>query len=356
MAQATTPTREGIPTERIVAFSSLFRGRTDVYGTCDFETGKARQVKAPVTEEVIRDHLEGRRILGIYPLVGDRTEFLAFDFDNDDLAPPMACAAAARNYGLSAYIERSKSKGYHVWVFFDEGGAQAAKARRVAGYILEEIGCQGTEVFPKQDKVDATAPYGNFIYAPLYGALVSEGRTAFLQDSGSMEPHTSQWAFLESVELVPESVLDEIIEVNELKREPEHEEKAERRTPVGRRISCGLPICAQRMLNEGVKSHQRVASFRLAVQLKKAGLPYDIAVAALMAWAHKNQPEDGKGIIREREIVDQTAWAYTKGYMGCGCEDEAVAWFCDKACLLYQRRQRRESTQNTPPESLPERQ
>ena len=36
----------------------------------------------PLTDEVIQDHLEGRHIIGIYPLLPDETcHFLAVDFD-----------------------------------------------------------------------------------------------------------------------------------------------------------------------------------------------------------------------------------------------------------------------------------
>ena len=38
----------------------------------------------------------------------------------------------ARHYGLAVYIERSKSKGFHVWAFFPEPGVLAWKARRVS--------------------------------------------------------------------------------------------------------------------------------------------------------------------------------------------------------------------------------
>jgi hypothetical protein len=92
------------------------------------------------------------------------------------------------------------------------------------------------------------------------------------------------------------------------------------------------------MLNEGVRSEQRVSCFRLAVQLKKTGLPYDTAVAVLKVWAAKNRPENGKGVIEEREILAQTASAYTKDYRGCGCEDPAVARYCDSSCPLNRKR------------------
>jgi hypothetical protein len=216
----------------------------------------------------------------------------------------------------------------------------AAKARIVARHILEEIEEPKTEVFPKQDVIDGSKSYGNFINAPLLGALVPQGRTVFIDEN--LKPYPNQWDFLESVEFVPASRLDEIIEVNGLDQPPagEREKAVPSATAVRSSVSYGLPVCAQRMLNEGVRSYQRVACFRLAVQLRKAGLPYDLAVTVLKAWAPRNRPNDGKRIITEREIVDQTAWAYTKSYQGCGCEETAVAWYCDPSCPLYKGKSR----------------
>ena len=179
---------------------------------------------------------------------------------------------------------------------------------------------------------------------PVFNEIAGQERNVFLEWTGLMRSYPDQWAFLESVQRIPESVLDEIIQVNDLRKPAvpvrSIEPLRDPSRPANQRAqSYGLPPCAQRMLNEGVRFNQRVACFRLAVQLRKAGLPYDIAVTALEAWALKNQPDDGKGIIREREIVDQTAWAYTKPYQGCGCEEPAVARFCDSSCPLHRKRE-----------------
>ena len=74
-------------------------------------------------------------------------------------------------------IERSKSKGYHAWMSFADGSVTARKARLVAGKILAEIERPGTEVFPKQDVLREGISYGNFINAPLFGALVPMARS-----------------------------------------------------------------------------------------------------------------------------------------------------------------------------------
>ena len=48
-----------------------------------------------------------------------------------------------------------------------------------------------------------------------------------------------------------------------------------------------LPICAQKILENGVTYDQRIACFRLAVNLKRIGIPPDIIIGALLSWRHK---------------------------------------------------------------------
>ena len=203
-------------TEKIRLFRMFFTGLPNVYGTYDLATGKARQVKQPVTDQVILAHLQGRQHYGVYLLVSEQTRAVVADFDVDDLEPPMEFLARAEHYGLAAYIERSKSKGYHVWMFLDEAGVSAAKARLVVRHILEEIGEPNTEIFPKHDRLDTRTMYGNYIYAPLFGTLVPRGRTVFLDPCDGLAPAADQWAFLANVARVEEAQIDEIIEINEL--------------------------------------------------------------------------------------------------------------------------------------------
>jgi hypothetical protein len=89
------------------------------------------------------------------------------------------------------------------------------------------------------------------------------------------------------------------------------------------------------MLAEGVTSHQRVSCFRLAVQLKRNGIPYDLAVIVLKAWAQKNRPAEDKRIITGREIEYQAKCAFENSYRSFGCEDPAIAAYCNKDCPLY---------------------
>jgi len=330
--------------EKLAIFRACFSGLTHVYGTYDPSTGRVRQAKEPVTDEVILRHLKGIQPYGVYLLVEDRTRALAVDFDQEDLTPPMEFLAAAKNLGLATYIERSKSKGYHVWMFFGEAGVLAAKARRVALHILRQIGTPGTEVFPKQDRLDGPDSYGNFINAPLFGALVPRGRTVFLDEGNPSQACPDQWELLANVQRTPEAILDGVLASLDERRAGGPSRRREPRSHAQAITDTfGLPPCAQRMLAEGVSEGQRVACFHLALQLRKAGLPEDIVVASLRAWALKNRPSGNRRIITPEEISGQTRSAYGRAYRGCGCEASAVMPFCDPLCPL------RKHGQGTPP-------
>ncbi|KPL24871.1 MAG: hypothetical protein AMJ75_02630 [Phycisphaerae bacterium SM1_79] len=324
--------------EKIKIFKSLFMGLRNVYGTYETKTGRVRQVKEPVTDEVILAHLTGKQSYGVYLLVGDRTGAIAVDFDQNELCLPISFVAGARRYDMSAYIERSKSKGYHVWVFFENGGVLAAKARLVAQKVLADMGRPATEVFPKQDALADGVSYGNFIHAPLFGALVPKGRTVFVDPAEPTNVYPDQWELLGRVQRVSELRLDAVIRSCnlELQKPPEDRAKTDSRKESDNNTSpFGLPPCARRMLAEGVTSFQRVSCFRLAVHLKRYGMPYDLALVALKAWARKNRPEDGKRVIIDAEITYQTKCAFESPYRSFGCEEPAIAAYCDKDCPLY---------------------
>jgi hypothetical protein len=221
-------------------------------------------------------------------------------------------------------------------MFFEEGGVVARKARLVAGRILTEMEKPGTEVFPKQDVLTEGVSFGNFINAPLFGALVPKVRTVFVDPADPTRAYPDQWEFLEQVQRHTEKDLDTVIEQCQLEVQarPRAEAGGHRRSDLD--VSAfGLPPCARRILAEGVSAHQRVSCFRLAVHLKRNGIPHDLVLVALKAWAQKNRPVDGKRVITEREIEYQVRCAFANPYRSFGCEHAAMAAYCHRECPLY---------------------
>jgi hypothetical protein len=137
-----TSSRLSVP-QKIALFRRLFRGREDVYpkfwhnakrdrsGYSPayahewLQDGQKPRIKLgdsanraflPVTDRVIEDHLRGRHIIGVYPLLRDDTcWFLAADFDDQGWQDNVvAFVETSRTFGLAPSVERSRSAFHHV--------------------------------------------------------------------------------------------------------------------------------------------------------------------------------------------------------------------------------------------------
>lgn len=164
-----------VTAEQVQKFADLFQGRDDVFGVL-LKDGSTKSVRMPLTLARYTRHLtEPDSSLGVYPLRDDGTcSFVVADIDKDDYALAL-CVAAELN--VPAWIERSKSKGHHVWVFFATP-TPAIAARRFMQGALDRAGTGKSEIFPKQDKLDVGA-IGNFIHLP-YAASAPTGRRVVL--------------------------------------------------------------------------------------------------------------------------------------------------------------------------------
>ena len=125
----------------------------------------ANQAFLPVTDQVILDHLQGRHVVGVYPLLrDDRCWFLAVDFDKEGWVDDVgAFVETCRGAGLTVAVERSRSgSGAHVRFFFAAPVA-ASTARRMGCYLLTETMARRHQVslesydrlFPNQDTMPA---------------------------------------------------------------------------------------------------------------------------------------------------------------------------------------------------------
>lgn len=330
--------------QKLSLFKQAFRGRGDVYGTRNLQTGKGICVKKPLQDATLIDHFRGKQPLGIYPLMGERAWFAAIDLDEPDPEPVFELVRLAEGLGIQPLVEVSKSKGFHLWFFADDQGWHAVYIRRVLHWMCAEINKPNTEVFPKQDRLGAGS-FGNYIYVPFDGRLVPQDRTIFVKPNRWLDPIKDHWGVLESRPLISEQQLVQVFADLDI---PSRGSRFEPRSITttssvprdsgnsegGARLLArfGLPPCAQRMLSEGVTEQQRVACFRLAVHLCRIGVPEDLALVLLEAWADKNEPTGGKRTITPQEIASQTRCGYSGQYTGYGCDDPAIAQYCDGQC------------------------
>lgn len=149
-------------------FTTLFRGRGDVYGH-----DEGRCVKEPLTYEIFQQHLQGVQPIGVYPMVPMNgvchVAWGCSDIDIEDLAGAKKIQSALRAVKVDAFIERSRSKGYHVWVFAEQA-VPASAMRRMLLCAHQVAEYPAKEVNPKQENL-ALGQYGNYVRLPYYNAL-----------------------------------------------------------------------------------------------------------------------------------------------------------------------------------------
>lgn len=229
--------------EKVALFRSLFQGREDVFARRWFSgsTGKSgyqpvcarewnreycdkKKFKCaecpnrefqPLGYDDIYRHLEGkdpngRDVIGVYAILTDNTcRFLCCDFDDKSCEhgyqkDVMAYVGVCRDWGIPAYIERSRSgNGAHVWILFSEP-IKAKIARCLGNAILTEAmereGCMSFKsydrFFPNQDFMPAGG-FGNLVALPLQGKARKEGNSVFVNND--FVPFADQWAYLQGV-------------------------------------------------------------------------------------------------------------------------------------------------------------
>src|SRR6266508_4588762 len=217
--------------EKVALVWRLFRGQDEAYAVrwTNPRSGKAGYAPAvtggwngrsttgrpkrhlPLTDEVVAEHLQGSKTIGVYPLRKDDTcWFLACDFDGGSWALDAAAfVEVCGRHDVPALLERSRSgEGGHVWIFFT-APVLASLARQMGFGLLRETMLLRAELdlasydrfFPSQD-VLPKGSFGNLIALPLQGTSLQAGNTLFC-DSATLRPWPDQWLFLSHVRRMP---------------------------------------------------------------------------------------------------------------------------------------------------------
>ncbi|HDR50597.1 MAG TPA: helicase, partial [Mariniphaga anaerophila] len=149
--KSNTIDKQSSPTEKIELFASLFKGREDIFATrwennkkgisgyspaCGNEwvPGICQKPKIKcsactnkdfleLNSQAIEDHLRGKTVAGIYPLLSDETcWFLAIDFDGEEWQKDIkTIMEVCSEFSIPIAVERSRSgNGAHAWFFFEQ--------------------------------------------------------------------------------------------------------------------------------------------------------------------------------------------------------------------------------------------
>ncbi len=219
--------------EKVKLLKGLFKGRTDVYALrWESESGgkgykPAREMERkkstsqnpdlkskqsqhrkliPLTDQVFIDHLNGKKTIGIYPLLQDGTcSFLTVDFDKKQWEQDViAFSKTCKWMKIPFHIERFRSgNGAHVWIFFSSM-VSAAIARKLGIVLLKKTEEENDGFFlesfdrmlPNQDSLPKGG-FGNLIALPLQKEPGRNGNSLFVDEN--FVPYPDQWLYLSTV-------------------------------------------------------------------------------------------------------------------------------------------------------------
>lgn len=109
------------------------------------ESVKYYTAKRTLKDEIVSQHLEGTKTVGCY-YIGRTSKFLCFDIDEPDPDIPLQLLKLLKDSGFQAnelHLEHSGSKGWHVWLFFQEP-VPIARLAAFGTQIINELGSMGT--------------------------------------------------------------------------------------------------------------------------------------------------------------------------------------------------------------------
>jgi hypothetical protein len=133
-------------------------------------------VETKLTEDMLVEHLDGKRALGAYHLAqgSETVMWLGFDVDAKGNLPASREIVLKLERVLSSIphcVEFSGGKGYHVLIFLSSP-MHAIRAKKVVDWVREKEGFASSgavhvECFPKQDHLPKARPKGNLLKIPL---------------------------------------------------------------------------------------------------------------------------------------------------------------------------------------------
>lgn len=227
--------------------------------------------KIDLNAELVTRHLKGEETYGAYIITPQNTcKFAVIDFDVDTLTARqsitkpgdrkakeklnealIAVQAVVRDVLKNAseklmidrgqmLVERSGSKGYHIWLFFAEP-VEAVKAWRLTRVLSGELGLDKVEMFPVQQSADDEHP-GSLIKLPMGIHKKTNERCLFLDDN--FEPQLDQWMALQNTTPINAAQLNNLLKLQETEADRIEDDSVDDVTTIGGSIDRMIDSCA----------------------------------------------------------------------------------------------------------------
>lgn len=313
-----------ITSAQLNAYTRLFSGRKDAYGT-----GRGQWIHKEPTGSVYAEHMQGHGPgLGIAPLLDDGTVwFAAIDLDepNFELALEMTDFLSF----AKTWVERSRSGNAHVWMFF----AEPIEAWVVRGILRETTGAIGkptVEIFPKQDKL-LPGMVGNYINLPYHGTsrpmvygtpatLSDTPLSEFLEIAMSRLNGVSNWR--KRAEMLMIAPPDQ--------RPRDHSEFGTAKEL----HMCAEYIIANRDENPIVEGHRNVVFFNLAKMLLHYEGFDDDDAWDMLALVRDASEAQGHDVVPDSELHRIFTNAKRGEFTSTGCDDPLMQPYTHPDCKI----------------------
>jgi len=313
---------------------------------------------------LVLEHLNGRRRLGFFlldPL--DQVAFSVLDIDVNSLVPVMAILEVCTAWGIPHAVEKSRAKGWHVWVFYSEPVDAAAVRALLRAVVAQAVPASAPwagkiEIFPKQNQ-RGEAGYGSGIFLPWNGLSMREPipRTVFVDPaSEGWKAYKDQVGYVQSVPRLSAADLQRLLAEHALVVEPPSGEApastngqpASSAAPKGT-TSLPLPACMEFAFVHGVPlGHIADVGHLLARHFLRRGLPQQAVVDLLLEWDKRVRPAHDLAQAREKLTAGVRSAALHQ-YTGLACErlPDSLREICGEACVI-------ERPREAPPQAAPE--
>jgi hypothetical protein len=156
----------------------IFAGRIDSYGQDVAKDGDpaagGMRVDETLTVRHLESHLNGEIGIGVYPTHHNADGVLmaswgCCDIDTGDWQEAWGLATALRSMNMTPHIERSRSKGWHIWIF-PNALVTAGQMRRALKVAYAAIELPAKEANPKSEQLKP-GQVGNYVRLPYKSGL-----------------------------------------------------------------------------------------------------------------------------------------------------------------------------------------